>query len=321
MPTRFGWRLLIRVLALMVLCLGGCAPPAPVSAPSTPALDETPRLLILSAFDAELEQLLGDTQVERRYTVNGRDITTGTLYGNAVVVAESGVSMVNAAITTQSLLDRFTITAILFSGIAGGVNPGLHVGDVVIPAEWAEYQESYFARQKGDGWDTGFASRSYPNYGMIFPQPLEVASTAHPAGEETTIFWFPVDADMLALARQAATQTELDRCRVGKIGCLSQAPRIISGGRGVSGQAFVDNAEYREWIWTTFQADAVDMETAAVAHVAYANDVPFLAFRSLSDLAGGGPGENELPYFYLIAARNAARVMQSFLTLYASQKP
>ena len=29
------------------------------------------------------------------------------------------------------------------------------------------------------------------------------------------------------------------------------------------------------------------METAALAHVAYANQVPYIAFRSVSDLAGG----------------------------------
>ena len=41
------------------------------------------------------------------------------------------------------------------------------------------------------------------------------------------------------------------------------------------------------------------MESAAVAHVAYANRVPFIAFRSLSDLAGGGSGhENEMGTSY-----------------------
>jgi adenosylhomocysteine nucleosidase len=75
----------------------------------------------------------------------------------------------------------------------------------------------------------------------------------------------------------------------------------------------VDNAAYREWVWQTFEADSLDMESAAVAHVAYANSVPFIAFRSLSDLAGGGPGENELPTFFLLAADNSATVVAAFL--------
>jgi adenosylhomocysteine nucleosidase len=85
------------------------------------------------------------------------------------------------------------------------------------------------------------------------------------------------------------------------------------GGNGVSGPTFVDNASYREWVWNTFQADALDMESAAVAHVAYVNAVPFIAFRSLSDLAGGGPGQNEISTFFQLAADNSAKIVIAFL--------
>jgi len=90
------------------------------------------------------------------------------------------------------------------------------------------------------------------------------------------------------------------------------------GGNGVSGPTFVDNAAYRKWVWDTFQADALDMETAAVAHVADVNRVPYIAFRSLSDLAGGGPGENELPTFFQLAAENSAGVVMAFLEEWAA---
>ena len=55
------------------------------------------------------------------------------------------------------------------------------------------------------------------------------------------------------------------------------------------------------------------METAAVAMVAHANGKPFIAFRSLSDLAGGGSGENEIRTFFELAADNSARVVIAFL--------
>jgi adenosylhomocysteine nucleosidase len=88
---------------------------------------------------------------------------------------------------------------------------------------------------------------------------------------------------------------------------------VVLGGNGVSGQAFVDNAAFREYAYRTFEANVLDMETAAMAHVAYANGVPFIAFRSLSDLAGGGEGENEMGTFFKIAADNSARVLLAFL--------
>jgi adenosylhomocysteine nucleosidase len=57
----------------------------------------------------------------------------------------------------------------------------------------------------------------------------------------------------------------------------------------------------------------LDMESAALAMVAHANGVPFIVFRSLSDLAGGGEGENEMATFLKLAADNAAAAVTAFL--------
>jgi adenosylhomocysteine nucleosidase len=117
---------------------------------------------------------------------------------------------------------------------------------------------------------------------------------------------------MLEAARKLSNELLLDRC-ARENACLHTAPRLIVGGNGVSGPAFVDNASFREYTYRTFQARVLDMETAAVAMVAYANGKPFIAFRSLSDLAGGGPGENEMAIFFQLAADNSARAVISFL--------
>jgi adenosylhomocysteine nucleosidase len=117
---------------------------------------------------------------------------------------------------------------------------------------------------------------------------------------------------MLAVAREVAAHEALERC-VPSGECLEHQPRIVVGGNGVSGPTFLNNAEFREWIWRVFEADAVDMETAAIAQVAALNDVPFLGFRSLSDLAGGGAGTNEIRVFGRLAANNSAAVLLEFL--------
>ena len=43
------------------------------------------------------------------------------------------------------------------------------------------------------------------------------------------------------------------------------------------------------------------------------NATPFLIFRSLSDLAGGGPGKNEEGTFFQLAADNSAAAVTTFL--------
>ena len=281
-------------------------------------LDTTPRLAVVSAFAPELGVLLSETDVQETHVVRGRTFTLGTLAGSEVVLFLSGVSMVNATMTTQMALDTFNLTGILFSGIAGGVNPGLGVGDVTVPGRWGQYQEQFFARATLSGWDYGPHDDPFGNYGMMVPQNVEVTSAAGEPDAVEPRFWFPVDRAMLRVARRAAEDVTLTQCTPENV-CLGAEPRVVVGGSGVSGSTFVDNAQYRSWVWDTFRAQALDMETAAVAHVAYVNEVPYLAFRSLSDLAGGGPGENELTTFFELASSNSVALLVSFLTLWAEQ--
>jgi adenosylhomocysteine nucleosidase len=101
----------------------------------------------MSAFEPELTQLRSQTKVMDVYVINGRTYHVGELAGKQVVLVLSGVSMVNAAMMTQTVLDYFHVDGIIFSGIAGGVNPGLQIGDVVVPArtesEWYPLRSFY----------------------------------------------------------------------------------------------------------------------------------------------------------------------------------
>lgn len=304
--NRFSLHLLL--LFLSVLSLNGCASSQTLSR----RLDSTPRIAVISAFDAELEKLRAEARISRTEVVNGRSHYLGTLQGRDVVLLLSGYSMVNAAMTTQALFDRFTIKGIVFSGIAGGVNPGLQVGDVTVAAQWGNYQENLFARETATGFDPGRFQGDFRNFGMIYPRSSSVPVIGGEPDRLEKRFWFPVDAAALATAAKLAGSVKLNRCTANGE-CLEKEPRLVVGGNGVSGPTFVDNAAYRQWAWETFQADALDMETAAVAHVAYVNRVPYIAFRSLSDLAGGGPGRNEGKIFGRLAADNSAAVVVEYL--------
>lgn len=282
------------------------------AAPSAGRLDETPRMAILSAFAPELELLRARLRDARVHTVQGVDFFTGQLEGRPVVLALSGISMVNAAMNTQLLFDRFRVTHLIFSGIAGGVNPELHIGDVSVPERWGQYLEVVMMREIAPGQYRAPASKGefdFPPYGMMQPRAVRVRQ-ADGAGIQEK-FWFEVDPQMLAVARsvQAVPLRGCDR----QDRCLDKRPRLVVGGSGVSGQAFVDNADFRRYAFRTFRANVLDMESAACAQVAWRAGVPFIAFRSLSDLAGGGPGGNEMNAFLHIAADNAAQVLLAFL--------
>ncbi|HYZ24216.1 MAG TPA: 5'-methylthioadenosine/S-adenosylhomocysteine nucleosidase [Rhodopila sp.] len=281
-----------------------------LSASAGDVLDRTPRTAVISAYQPEIRLLRSALEERNKYTVNGIDFETGNLEGKPVLLFLSGVSMVNAAMATQLAFDRFAVTRAIFSGIAGGIDPNLSIGDVVVPEQWSEYLESIFAREQDGRYVLpGFADRSVANYGMMFPQPAEIA---RPDQDPERRFWFPIDPALLARARQISSTVRLNTCTAeGR--CLQHTPKIFVGGNGASGPSFVDNAGFREYVFRTFRAAAVDMESAAVAHVAYVNRVPFIAFRSLSDLAGGGHGPNEEEIFKQLASDNSAMVVRAFL--------
>jgi len=282
----------------------------------TPKLDETPRIGLISAFEPEMVRLLEEADIAENYVIEGTTYHVGSLRGNDVVMFITDCSMYNAAVTTQILLDHWNISHIVFSGIAGGVSPHLRIGDVSVPAKWGLYQEQVAARETEGGWDVGWHDTPFDNFGLWYPQmtTLHTVNTGPDKLEE--LFWFPVDEELLLTAEYVAETVDLQQC-TGEDVCLEHDPFVSVGGKGVSGSTFVDNAAYRNYTWNTFGAKALDMETAAVALAARKAGVPYIAFRSLSDLAGGGPGENQIGTFFQLASDNAAAVTLRFMEAWA----
>jgi nucleoside phosphorylase len=85
--------------------------------------------------------------------------------------------------------------------------------------------------------------------------------------------------------------------------------------KGASANVYVNNAAYRAHLRSKFNATPTDMESAAVAIVCYQNKIPFIAFRGLSDLAGGGSSVTEVYTFLEIASENAVDILVKFISL------
>ncbi|HIQ58557.1 MAG TPA: 5'-methylthioadenosine/adenosylhomocysteine nucleosidase [Candidatus Merdivicinus intestinavium] len=87
---------------------------------------------IIGAMGVEVEKLKGRLENCRESVFAGRSFYEGKLNGTDVVVVCAGIGKVNAAITTQLLIDRFDVESVINTGIAGGAHPGIKVRDVVI---------------------------------------------------------------------------------------------------------------------------------------------------------------------------------------------
>src|SRR5665647_722466 len=109
-PQRRHFTSLIALLAGLALAtLSGCAA---LPGSSGARIDETPRVAVMSAFPAELTLLREELDQPRSFWVNGVEFSVGLLEGKPVVMFLSGVSMTNAAMTTQLALDRFKVSHI-----------------------------------------------------------------------------------------------------------------------------------------------------------------------------------------------------------------
>lgn len=79
-------------------------------------------------------------------------------------------------------------------------------------------------------------------------------------------------------------------------------------GRIVSGEAFVSDSELKSAIQANFDPYAVDMESAAVGHACYLNEMPYVSVRCISDNADD-EGAMSFDEFEKIAAKRVAEIV------------
>jgi adenosylhomocysteine nucleosidase len=279
--------------------------------PSAPA-STRPLIAILNAYPPEMEAMITSFGLKGpEFTpelVRGFRFYRGPLEGHEVLVVETGMSPVNAAMALQIALLRYPVTHVLFAGVAGGLDPALEVGDVVIPERWAYHDEAAYFNEDGKGGHhvADYFKKKYPNFGKIHPDDV-VATRASTPGF-VRVPTFPADPELLDAARRA-----LEKLGPVKGERTGRTLRIEIGGTGVTGSVFVDHAGYREHLFNTWGARSADMESTAYAQVAYTNEVPFLAIRALSDLAGGQEGKNVIDDYEHTSSVNAVRVLRAIL--------
>ncbi len=99
----------------------------------------TKRIAIIGALNEEIQELL--THLSNRKEKSWNEITfhEGILFGRDVVIVKCGVGKVFAALTTQKLIDFYTPQSLIFTGVAGAINPGYEIGDIVLANDCVQH--------------------------------------------------------------------------------------------------------------------------------------------------------------------------------------
>ncbi|MGJ3241517.1 MAG: 5'-methylthioadenosine/S-adenosylhomocysteine nucleosidase [Opitutales bacterium] len=301
------------ILLIFLMFLTGLNPLA-----AKAAEPEAPFLAIMAAYNAETEVLMDvfgiDPATADQRSVKGITFYEIEVHGLPAVVFQTNMSPTNAAMSTQIALYEYPqITHVLFAGVAGAVDPQWQLGDVVIAEKWAFHAEgAYFNPTPwGDGHIIAeYFEPKFPNFGMFYPDATLVSRE----GIDGVVAkpFFAINPKLLELSRQAIAD-------IGPLMVGEREAQLHVGGVGVTGPVFMDNAAYREYLHATWDAEIVEMETAAYALVCWVNEVPFLAVRGISDLAGGQQGKNHEREYAPLAARHAAVVLKALIAEMAEE--
>lgn len=212
----------------------------------------------------------------------GHAFRVGTIGGRAVVVTSVGVGKVNAAMVATLAIDHFAPREVLFTGVAGGIDPMLGIGDVVV-AEHVLHHDA----------------------GVLGPDGLEVYQSGHvPFFNPSDDLGYRPSSGLLDRVRSVAAGLRLRPV-------LDRVPAIVLGTVATGDQFIESEAEGRR-LHDILGAHVVEMEGAAVAQVAHHFGVDHLVIRAVSDRAGVDSAIDFARFLDEVAA-NSSRVVLELL--------
>jgi adenosylhomocysteine nucleosidase len=236
---------------------------------------------ILCATTEEIAALRARLDVDSEPERHGPTrVWRGRFGGRPLVLAQAGIGKVNAAAAATLLLSLFEVTTLIFCGVAGGLDPLLPVGAVLLADRMAIHDYGVMAGGVLTSTASGRIPLGAPELAALSPVPAEVAATLE------------------RLAEVLRTQIN--------------APVRLGG--IVTADYFLNCAQTRGDLHARFGAQAIDMESGAVNQISEAWGVRLYVIRTLSDLAGE---ESHLTYPQMaqMAAHNSALCVLDLLGL------
>jgi adenosylhomocysteine nucleosidase len=210
----------------------------------------------------------------------------GGLDGSEVVLAGAGIGKVNTALVATLLADRFRCRTIVFSGVAGGLDPDLHIGDVVIADRTLQHDA-----------------------GVIEDERLHTYQAGHvPFFNPADRLGYPADPDLLARVRERLEGFILPPLSMAA-GGHDQRPQIAYG-TILSGDQYLHCEVTRDRLHRELGGRAIEMEGGALGQVCETFGIPWLDIRALSDLAGRDSRFDFMAFVDEVAASSASILRQ-----------
>jgi adenosylhomocysteine nucleosidase len=234
---------------------------------------------IMGAMPEEIHEVIGLLRESETETTGRRTYHIGKINGIRTVVVVSGWGKVAAAATISTLILRFNITSLIFTGVAGAINQTLKIGDIVLAKRLIQHDmdaRPFIARYE------------IPLLGKVF---FETGQDQLRAGTEAI-------QNLLDNKHLLEATEGIDLNDFGISDPVLHIGDVASGDKFFS--THTDKNELHENLPTVL---CVEMEGAAVAQVCFENDIPFTIIRTISDASD----DNAVVDFHAFIKRVASK--------------
>jgi adenosylhomocysteine nucleosidase len=245
------------------------------------------RLGIISALAEEQHGLVEAMESPYKLIHGMREYSLGRLWEIDAVCVLSRIGKVAAAMTATTLVEKFGVTHIVFTGVAGAGDKNINVGDIVIAESLVQHDMD--------------ASPLFPRFEVpLTGQSHFVAD--HQLGQRLAA----AAHDFLETEfKKAINETERAAFRLAQ-------PRVHRG-LVASGDQFMNDKNRLAGLNQELAGLlAVEMEGAAVAQACYELGVPFGVIRTISDNANENAATDFMRFVKSVAAQYAFHVVRRF---------
>lgn len=241
---------------------------------------------LICAIPQERVDLKAALDHQETIVMAGLEFDHGRLDGHGVIIAEAGIGKVNASMVATLLASRFGVDLLAFSGVAGGLDPALAIGDLVIAERAIQH-----------------------DCGVIEDNQLVPYQAGHvPFFNPTEQMGYDAEPAMIARIKAALADLDFEPLAAAAGGSGKRA--AIAYGPILAGDQYIHCETTRERLHRTFEAKAVAMEGGAMAQVADQFNLPWLEIRALSDLAGVDSRFDFSRFVEAVAERSAVVLRQ-----------
>jgi adenosylhomocysteine nucleosidase len=215
---------------------------------------------LLGAFEQEINEIQKHIKSQSIEEIGGRKYIVGKHSNRKVVIAFSKWGKVNAAATAATMINKFNVEKIVFTGVAGSISPDVKIGDIVVGKSCIQHDMD--------------ASPLFPK----FEVPLTKTSYFKTCDKISTQ---AVNAALHFI--ETDLKNEIDQMLLKQF--QIDSPQVHTG-TILTGDKFINCQKHAKLLRDEIDnALAVEMEGAAVAQVCNDYKVPFALWRIISDNA------------------------------------